>query len=294
MRAAVDGRALATCRTSIARHSRSFTFASRLLPGRVRDETAVVYAWCRRADDAVDRAGPAQAARALDGLQTDLDAIYAGTAPGHDDVGRAFAAVVRARAIPQRYPAELLAGMRMDVDGVRYATLDDLLGYCFRAAGTVGLMMSHVMGVRDHGALEHAADLGIAMQLTNICRDVAEDWGMGRLYLPGDMLAAEGAPALADALGGAFPQQARRPVARVVRRLLIRADDYYRSGDIGMRALSPRCALAVRTARLVYAAIGDRLAAQRCDPLAGRAVVPGHTKLGLAARATAAQLRALR
>lgn len=290
--AVLDDRALALCRRTIARHSRSFSLAARLLPPVARDEAVVVYTWCRRADDAVDRAGPQQASRALAELRGELARIYEGPPPS-GDVPRAFAAVVQARAIPRVHPEELLEGMRMDVDGTRYDTLDDLLAYCFRAAGTVGLMMCHVMGVRDEAALERAADLGIAMQLTNICRDVPEDWRMGRLYLPADLLADEGACRLADELGGPFPERARAPVARVIRRLLAVADRYYRSGDVGMAALSPRCALAVRTARLVYSAIGDRLADQGHDPFARRAVVPTPHKLGLVARA-AAELAARR
>ena len=96
--------------------------------------------------------------------------------------------IVRRYGIPAHYASELIEGMAMDVRGIRYANLRELLLYCYRVAGTVGLMMSHVMGLRDESALKHAADLGIAMQLTNIARDVTEDASMGRIYLPLDWL----------------------------------------------------------------------------------------------------------
>lgn len=275
---------VAVARESIARGSRSFALASRLLPPRVRDDAVVVYAFCRRADDAVDLAPPDEQPAALRRLRRELDALYDGHAPP-DPVLRGFRAVVHARRIPKAYPAELLAGMAMDAAGTRYETLDDLLGYCYRVAGTVGLMMCHVMGLADDRALRNAAHLGIAMQLTNICRDVVEDWERGRLYLPMALLRCHGFPVGAAAPRPPFPPAARAPVARVVEALLAEADRYYRSGDAGLRALSPRCALAVRTARLVYAAIGDRIAARGHDVTRGRAVVPGIAKLALAGRA---------
>jgi phytoene synthase len=129
------------------------------------------------------------------------------------------------------------------------------------------------------------------MQLTNICRDVAEDWQRGRLYLPLDWLAEAGAPGLDGHLGREIPADARRPVTKVVKRLLAQADAYYTSGDRGLAALSPRCALGVRTARLVYADIGTQLAFRGYDPLSGRAVVPFPRKLSLLAQAVTQALR---
>ena len=266
-------------RDVLAAKSKSFALAGRLLGDLERDRAAIVYAWCRRADDAIDEGADP---RALERLRAELDAIDRGEATG-DATLDAFAGVVRACRIPRAYPDELLAGMAMDAGGFTYRTLDDLLLYAYRVAGTVGLMMCHVLGLRDDRALLRGVHLGIAMQLTNICRDVHEDWQRGRLYLPRDLLDAAGAPALAP--GGPFPAAARAPVAAVTRRLLAEADVYYRSADRGMGDLPWRAALAIRTARLVYAAIGDRVAAQHHDPLAPRAIVPTRAKLRLALRA---------
>ena len=275
--------AVERCLETLARHAKSFHFASHVLPAACRAEAAVLYAWCRAADDAIDLA-PRDAPREnLARLERELDGVYAGL-PQTDLVLAAFQEVVRSRAVPPEYPTELLAGLAMDIEKDRYATLDELLQYCFRVAGTVGLMMSHVLGVSDPAALRQAAHLGIALQLTNICRDVREDWDRGRLYLPLDMLSRAGAPDLDVHLHGELPAMAHAAVATVVRRLLNQADLYYRSGDHGIAALSPRCALSVRTARLVYAAIGDCIAARGYDALSGRAVVPLALKLRLLAK----------
>lgn len=279
--------ALAASRQIIAFHSKSFALASRLLPHTVRDHAVVVYAWCRRADDAVDMASVAQGNTALAGLRRELDDVYAGRPVDHEIVA-AFAEVVRRCQIPQRYPAELLEGLAMDVEETRYDGMPRLFRYCYRVAGTVGLMMCHVMGVRSEQATLHAAHLGAAMQLTNICRDVAEDWERGRLYLPADLLERHGVRSLSTRLGGPFPDNARGPVANATAELLDVADSYYRSGDRGIPALSWRCSLSVRTARRVYSAIGTRVRAQGCDPLAGRAWVTGAAKVGMVARSIGA------
>lgn len=273
-------------RRILAAKSKSFALAGRVLGVAARDRAAVVYAFCRRADDAIDLAPRGQHEAAIARLRAELDAVYGGRATGVP-VLDAFAEVARACRIPRDYPAGLIAGLEMDALGTRYASLAELGAYCYRVAGTVGLMMCHVLGLRHDRALPRAVHLGVAMQLTNICRDVGEDWELGRLYLPADMLAEEGAADLASALGGRFPPGARRPLSRVVRRLLAEAECYYASADRGIVDLPPRAALAVRTARLVYAAIGHQLAAQGHDPLAGRAVVPRRTKLALMALAGA-------
>jgi phytoene synthase len=175
-----DDRAL--CRTIIAAHSKSFALASALLPAGLRDDIAATYAFCRRCDDAVDT-GPGDPIAAVRRLRAELASIYDGEAQAEPVLG-AFQDVVRRRGIPQEYPRELIEGMAMDAMGARYETFDDLDLYCYRAAGVVGLMLCHVMGVRDERALAHATHLGMAMQLTNICRDVREDAARGRRYVP--------------------------------------------------------------------------------------------------------------
>lgn len=271
-------------RASIEQHSKSFALASRLLPRQTGRDAAVVYAWCRRADDAVDEGGSAPVDDALARLRRELGELYAGVEPS-DPVLAAFAGVVHATHIPWQYPADLLAGMEMDVLGHRYERFEDLLVYCYRVASTVGLMMCHVMGVSDAAALKHAAHLGLAMQLTNICRDVAEDWQRGRLYLPDDLLGQHGAAGLAGELGRPLPESGLGPCRGAMRELCAIADRYYASSDAGLDFLSLRCALGVNAARRIYSAIGVELARCDWDPRAPRAVVPASKKLWLCAQA---------
>jgi len=247
-------------------HAKSFTWGARLLPRRYRADAAAIYAWCRRCDDAVDDApDAATAARAVARLRSELDRIYSPEGVADDPVLAGFCDVVRRRRLPRVHADELLDGMAMDVGRVRYQTFAELLVYCHRVAGVVGLMMARVMGVTDDRALSRAADLGMAMQLTNICRDVAEDARLDRVYLPAEMLGAGEAAAVAE--------------------LLRRAEGYYRSGDAGLGALPARCAAAIRAARLIYADIGRVIAAGGFDVHAGRARVSGPRKLWLALRA---------
>ncbi|MDQ3335546.1 MAG: phytoene/squalene synthase family protein [Myxococcota bacterium] len=269
-------------RMTIAHHSKSFALASKLLGPRLRDQTAVVYTWCRRADDAIDDGVDPTA---LPVLHTELAHAYGGLAT--DPVLVAFGDVARERGIPQRYPEALLAGMAMDVAAVRYQTHEQLIEYAWRVAGVVGLMMTHVFGVSDEDALIPAAHLGIAMQLTNICRDVAEDWQRGRLYIPDELLAQHGAAGLAGDLERPLPASAVAPIALALRDLLALAERYYRSADRGISALPWRAAIAVRVARDVYAAIGGQIARQDHDVTAGRAHVPRAKKLALVGAAVA-------
>lgn len=287
-----DRAAIELCFESIATHSKSFALASKVLPAECRADAAVAYAWCRRADDAIDLAPPAEQPAALARLREELRGVYAGEAQT-DPVLAAFQQVVQARRVPMQYPMELLAGMEMDVEQARYRTLDDLLVYCWRVAGTVGLVMCHVMGVRDPAALRRAAHLGMAMQITNICRDVREDWERGRLYVPTAMLPAADDGWIPPPPGAELSAPRGEALRTAVRDLLVIADRMYRSGDDGVPALSFRCALAVRTARAVYSAIGVELARRGWDVLGPRAVVSTARKLALLARAALATVAEL-
>ena len=260
-----------TERAIIRQHSKSFALAARLLSPVVRRHAERLYAWCRYADDAIDHAPtPRAAVVALAELRAELDAIYAGRTPA-TAAGHMLKAVAEDIRLPREYPDELLRGMEMDAAGQRYKTFDELLLYCHRVAGVVGLMMCHAMGVADDRAAVHAGHLGIAMQLTNIARDVAEDWARGRLYLPTDWLGGE-PPA-----GQPHDDSTTAPA---IRRLLDEAVRYYESGDAGLPHLDLRSRLAVRTARAAYAAIGTEVRRKGCRPSGGRAVTSKVTKLG--------------
>jgi phytoene synthase len=179
---------------SIARsRAKSFAFAAIALDRRTRRSAFAVYAFCRRCDDAVDRAVDAEERqRATGRLREELDAVYMGDDLG-DPILAAFGDAVRGLGVPKDAFLDLLQGMDQDVWKKRYETWDELLHYCELAAGTVGRMMASVFGVDHPDALVHATALGRAMQLTNVLRDVREDLvEHGRVYLPREALVAAG------------------------------------------------------------------------------------------------------
>ena len=276
---AADRADLAECAALLRGGSRSFHAASLLLPGRVRHAATALYAFCRIADDAIDlEAEPAGRVAALARLAERLDHAYRGR-PLPAAADRALAHAVVQFAIPRTLLDALLDGFAWDAEGRRYESLADLLDYAARVAGTVGAMMAAIMGARSPAAVARACDLGVAMQLSNIARDVGEDARAGRLYLPLEWLRAAGiAP---DTLLG-------RPVASpvlagVVRQLLAEADRLYARAAAGIGLLPQNCRPGIRAAGLLYAAIGDEVR-RLPDMVAQRAVVPGRRKAWLLAR----------
>lgn len=176
-----------TCEAITREHSRSFYFATMLLPAPKRRATRVLYAFCRWSDDIVDEP-EARLGYSLDGWAARAQA----NDPNDDHpVLYAWNELRRRYQLPADIIADLLAGMRMDLSQTRYTTFDDLWLYCYRVAATVGLLSMHIVGFRE-GAAPHAIRLGVALQLTNILRDVGEDARRGRIYLPQDELAAFG------------------------------------------------------------------------------------------------------
>lgn len=270
--ASAPGLAPHEARAIIRKHSKSFSLASLLLGPELRDRASGLYAYCRRADDAVDLVAPRDAAKAVVGLRSELSAVYAGRALS-EPVLVEFQRLVLETNIPREYPEALLEGFHLDATDKQYETMQDLYHYCWCVAGSVGAMMCHVLGVRRARAVRHGVHLGMAMQLTNICRDVAEDWERGRLYVPKELLAG----VELDRSRPLRPSDAAA-LAPAVQRLLAEADELYASGDLGLPYLSFRSRVAVATARRVYSAIGERIREGGADVLAGRVVVPGSEK----------------
>lgn len=271
----------AEARAIIRKHSKSFSLASLLLGSHLRDDAAGLYAYCRRADDAVDLVAPALAPARVASLRSELDDVYAGRALT-EPVLVEFQRLVFERHIPREYPDALLEGFRLDAEGMCYESLLELYRYCWCVAGSVGAMMCHVLGVRRERAIVNGAHLGMAMQLTNICRDVAEDWQRGRLYLPKEV-----APGLESVRPSReLPKAYLGVCARAVTRLLSEADRLYHSGDQGLPYLSFRSRLAVATARRVYSSIGQRILAQGANVRLGRTYVSAPEKLWHVARAS--------
>ena len=267
---------LAACRSAIRAGSRSFHAASRLLPDGVAGPAISLYAFCRTADDAVD--SPGGGAAVLERLTERLDRAYAGR-PANFAADRAFADMVAVHALPRALPEALLDGFAWDVAGRHYPDLPALLAYAARVAGSVGAMMAVVMGVRSPAVLARACELGVAMQLSNIARDVGADAAAGRLYLPLDWLHEAGLSPAA-----LLHQPQRSPaLSAVVARLLGEASTLYAHADAGIRALPLGCRPGIAAARLLYAAIGDEVTRLDADP-SRRARVPGPRKLALLTR----------
>lgn len=273
--------------------SKSFNVAALLLDPETRESATLLYAWCRHLDDQVDgqvMGHDAAGARAMviagpdrDRRLAMLERMRAATIAAHrgkeqsDPVFESFRRVASRHAIPLAEPLALLDGFAMDVEGRRYERFTCTLDYCWHVAGVVGVMMGRVLGVRDEATLDRACDLGLAFQLTNIARDIMDDWRAGRCYLPADWLDDAGLdPARLDA------PEARPALAGLARRLVAQAEPYYASARIGLAALPPRSAWAIGTARGVYRAIGHAILREGEGALQSRAVVPRRAKAGLA------------
>ena len=240
------------------RCSRSFSLAAHFLPAKLRAQVTALYAWCRCVDDAVDRArDDAEAARTLKVLEEDLRRSLAGIAVQHS-ASAWIEPLVASGGIDVQHARELIEGMRMDLNHDRIDTEVDLERYCYHAASTVGLMMTRLMGVRERAAERHAIALGLAMQLTNIARDVREDAERGRSYLPGITQPLDADPATVKAS---------------VASILATAERHYRTATEGMKYLPSNCRPAIRIALSVYREIGRQI--QRQD----YAVVDGRIKI---------------
>ncbi len=258
--------------------SKSFFAASLLLPPAVRMAAYALYAFCRLSDDMVDVDGGA--ADAIARLRGRLDLAYAGR-PADSAIDRAFADVIACHALPRELPEALIDGLDWDVSGVRCDTLDDTCAYAARVAASVGAMMTVLMGVRDADVLARACDLGVAMQLTNIARDVGEDARGGRLYLPRDWLREEGVDVDSFLAGPVFTPA----LGRVVARLLAAADELYVRSEGGIAGLPLACRSAIFAARHLYAEIGAEIVRAGLDSVSARAHVAKGRKLQLMARA---------
>ncbi|MEM6664611.1 MAG: phytoene/squalene synthase family protein [Pseudomonadota bacterium] len=264
------------CRDAIRHGSKSFYAASRLLPARVRDQALALYAFCRMADDAVDLVDAKTAAVAS--LRARLDRAYSGK-PANDPVERAFTRMAEAVDLPRELPDALIEGFDWDAEGRRYQTLSDVRAYSARVASAVGAMMSVLMGVRDRDALARACDLGVAMQLTNIARDIGEDAQEGRLYLPIDWFDEAGVDVDAFLASPAHD----RPIGAMAKRLLAEATRLYHRSEAGIAILPRRCRPGIYAARYIYAGIGGRIRAAGFDSVTKRARTSLTEKLGLVA-----------
>lgn len=268
------------CRKIIRDGSKSFYFASLVLPQEVRDAALALYSFCRISDDLVD--GEAATRHTLDQLRSRLSAAYRGQPHAHV-ADRALAQVVARYDIPQDVLLSMIEGFEWDLLGKRYDTLSDVIDYSARVAATVGVMMSLIMRRRSVRTLARASDLGVAMQLTNIARDVGEDARNGRLYLPREWMDEEGLDADAFVANPVFSPS----LGRVVERLLDEADRIYTRALTGLADLPLSCRPGIRAAGLVYAEIGACVRQNGFDSVSQRAHTTRQRKLVLLMNAMA-------
>ena len=264
--------------------SRSFHLASLLLPRQIRNASTALYAFCRLADDAIDV--PANGGSGLAQLRSQLDRVYGATPLPHP-VERMLSYTVLHYRVPRELLDALLEGFEWDLAGRHYETPDELNAYAARVAGSVGVIMTLLMGVRESAVLARACDLGIAMQLTNVARDVGQDAHAGRLYLPRQWLREAGIDPDSWLARPVF----NAALAAVIERLLARADELYVRSVAGIAGLPARARPGIHAARLLYAQIGNDLRQHGHDALSRRAHVGAARKLGLLLTAVAAAAR---
>ena len=261
------------CYEAIRKGSHSFYAASKLLPKQVRDPAVVLYAFCRVADDNVDAENASQ--DAIDLLRERLELAYLGT-PKNEPIDRAFASLVDMCEMPRALPEALLEGLEWDCLNLRFETLSDLHSYSARVASAVGVMMCVIMNVRDKDVLARACDLGAAMQLTNIARDIGEDARNGRLYMPLKWMSEEGLNSIAFLKN----PKASENTARIAKRLLLEAEHLYQRAEAGLSELPFSCRPGIFAARHIYENIGKHIAAANYDSITNRAFTTKIEKIG--------------
>lgn len=269
---------LKACIAMMKGGSKTFFAASRLLPPRVRAAAIALYAYCRVADDMVDQGGDVDSNLAT--LRHRLDLIYAGT-PANFVEDQALTLVVQQHNLPRLFLDALLEGFEWDALGRRYQTIEELHSYAARVAGTVGAMMCWIMGAQSATTLARACELGVAMQMTNIARDVGEDARNGRIYLPLEWMQGAGLN-VAEWLGN---PQATEIVKSQIGRLLGEADALYQRAQSGIAELPPDCRAAIFAASSIYGEIGHQLRREGLDSISRRTVVSTRRKLVLLAGA---------
>ncbi|WP_458069784.1 phytoene/squalene synthase family protein [Rhodanobacter sp. BL-MT-08] len=247
--------AYASANAALTRHGRSFYWARHLLSEQHAERATILYGFCRLIDDLADGDITATPREALAAMSA---ALVRGRST--DPLTASMIRLMRECHIDPAIPLQLIRGVESDLGTVQIADEAQLLRYCYCVAGTVGLMMSAALDTSDPNALPHAIDLGVAMQLTNICRDVSADGLAGRRYLPASLIGPLSPRALV------IPDRTHQPMLRsAITTLLDMADRYYRSGEAGLAYLPARARSGILVAARIYRDIGSELRRRECD-----------------------------
>ncbi|MEO8071915.1 MAG: squalene/phytoene synthase family protein [Acidobacteriota bacterium] len=274
--------AYAYCEGVTKLHAKSFYFAAKFLPPHKRKAVYPIYAFCRHIDDEIDEIGDEDNAKAVETVEiwkSNLQNLYENKdqEPKSEDQKTVFLAwndLLKNHKIPQNLPIELIEGVLMDTHIKRYETFEKLYVYCYRVASTVGLMSSEILGYSDKIALEFAEKLGIAMQLTNILRDVKEDAERGRIYLPLEDLRIFNVSEQ-QILENEFDDN----FCKMMQFQIERAREFYREGEKGIPLLEKDSRLTVLLASRIYGRILDEIEKLDYNVFLGRAHTTNLKKL---------------
>src|SRR5574338_1281266 len=255
-----------------AAHSKSFHFASGLLPEEKRSAVRALYAFCRTVDDIVDESTDAERESKLDYWRR---MIETGSFEDNDLVAAAWADTLTRYHIPRHYALQLIDGVARDMFQARYQTFDDLATYCYGVASTVGLMSMYIVGFKNNDAVPYAIKLGVALQMTNILRDVGEDYRNGRLYLPREELAFYGIQE-SDIAEGRITDHWRQ----FMKFQIDRTRQLYAESWAGLKMLEREGQLAAGAASVFYQGILDEIEKNDYDVFIRRASLSTLGKIG--------------
>lgn len=260
------------CAAITRAHSKSFHLASGLLPEEKRSAVRALYAFCRTVDDIVDRPTSVERDASLEYWRRQVQAV---SDPAQaDSVAAAWGDTLLRYHIPRHYALQLIDGVARDISQMRYATFDDLSTYCYGVASTVGLMSMHIVGFVSNEAVPYAIKLGVALQMTNILRDVGEDYRNGRVYLPRDEMDAFGVSERALASGIVTDKW-----RDLMRFQIARTRDLYAQAWPGIRMLEREGRLAIAAAGSLYRGILEEIERNDYDVFSRRASVSAWSKI---------------
>jgi len=262
-------------------YAKSFYISAQMLPKEKRLATYGIYAFCRYADNIVDNPRDRSNQEInieLDNLRDELKIAFK-SGESENPALAIFVPVMLAYQIPQEYAFDMIEGVRMDLNLKRYQDFEQLYLFCYRVAAVVGLMMTHILGYDGKKETLYQAELmGVAMQLTNILRDVQEDAKMDRIYLPKDALMNFGVDEM-DLLNNKFTPELKNLMKMQVER----AKKYYKDGEIGVPNLHKDTRFAIYSAAKIYSGILDKIIENDYNPFLGRVYVPQSKKIAMLA-----------
>lgn len=254
-----------------AEHSKSFHFASGFLPEEKRSAVRALYAFCRTVDDIVDESADGQYDSELDYWR---GMVESGSFSDNDLIAAAWADTLARYHIPRHYALQLIDGVARDLSQTRYQTFDELAMYCYGVASTVGLMSMHIVGFQSNEAIPYAIKLGVALQMTNILRDVGEDYRNGRIYLPREELIFYGIPE-SDIAEGRVTDNWRQ----FMKFQIERTRQLYAESWAGVKMLEREGQLAIGAASVFYQGILDQIEKRDYDVFTARASLNAVGKL---------------